>query len=1246
MMDVSNRKKSGQFTPVAIVGMGGLFPGAANLTEFWENILDKKDCIEDVPGDFWDITPFYDPDPLAPDKTYCKRGGFLPEVEFDAMEFGIPPKNLESISMNQLLALKVAQHALLDAGMIGTDPIAYDKEKVGVILGAGCGHNAFFLRERLVGHQHFEQAMNHFAIPEETRKKIIHHLKEQSVEWQENSFPGYLPNIVAGRIANRFDFSGVNYAVDAACASSLCAISQAIHELHTGNCDIVLSGGVNVMTDPGAFVSFSKTPALSLKNQIRPFDKDADGMILGDGIGMLVLKRLEDAEADGDRIYAVVRGIGASSDGRAKSIYAPRIEGQIRCMKRAYATSVVNPAHVQFLEGHGTGTVAGDLSEIKGIIAFYGASGMLPQHMGLGSVKSQIGHTVMAAGAASTIKTALALHQRVIPPMINVDEPHPDFELEKTPCYISSKARPWIAPPSRKRTAGVNSFGFGGVNYHLVLEEYGRDADEAYRINRLPESLLISAASAEELISRCTQLQQALRHSDNDLPVELLHRYDSQNIPVDHPRIGMVASSRKATLQTLERAIERLKNASGQNWRLPGGIFYRRGAMSENAKIVALFPGQGVQYPDMGIDIARNFPEMQQAFQDMDNLIGDDKNECISDRVYPKHFFDPQKEADNARALNQTQNAQPALAAFCSGLYAIAGNLGFKPDILVGHSFGELTALWAAGAIDRPTFYRMSKMRGLAMQKSAGDGHGSGKMMVIKDPPADIDAIIGVKNVCISNYNSPAQIVVSGSSQGIAKVEKKLAEKNIKTRMLNDSCAFHSLFMKGAKKEFADRLRHLAFNKTAIPVYSNLAAKPYPDKPGPYAGILARHLVHPVLFSQSIEAAFKAGGRIFVEFGPRQLLSAFVREVVGEGSAEIVSMIHTGRKDSLVQMMEAITQLRVLGIPLGHDPYRLKPNHNPGKENSNKLVVSLKGQQYLTPETRERIKKAREKDGAYETLWKEPAVKTKQKIEGPQNPLKHKTTKRGETMQPLPESKNNGEEAGTATTTDDMQALDRVLRNQIENSRLQANFLQNQTKELELIDKLTDKHEELIKESVSADQIDAISLAHGRHMEYIRKTHDDFFETHLAFLNQQQILLARMTGERTTGAAPSPGPQEGNRPADSIKQAMASASLPSGTPYPAEARNPVQSASEMTVDRRGETAPTDRDPASFTTELLAIISEKTGYPVDMLELSMNFETDLGIDSIKRLEIFSALYEKMPGILENIELNDLGIERSR
>jgi acyl transferase domain-containing protein len=404
--------------PTAIIGMGCFFPKSSGLKEYWRLIAQAQDGITEVPHTHWSAEDYYHPDPKTPDHVYCKRGGFLSPVMFDPAEFGIPPNTLEATDSSQILGLIAAKMALTDAGYGGENGRKFNRDRTSVILGVtGTQELVIPLSSRL-GFPKWRRALEAAGVPTETTEKVINGISKSYVGWQENSFPGLLGNVVAGKICNRLDIAGTNCVVDAACASSMSAIHLALMELSSDRSDMVITGGVDTLNDIFMHMCFSKTQTLSPTGDARPFSKNADGTVLGEGIGLLVLKRLADAQKDGDRIYAVIRALGSASDGKSQSIYSPSVEGQAKALQLAYKNSAVPPSTVELIEAHGTGTRVGDKVEFNALCQVFDKQSSNGQKCALGSVKSMIGHTKAAAGAAGLIKTALSLYHKILPPTL------------------------------------------------------------------------------------------------------------------------------------------------------------------------------------------------------------------------------------------------------------------------------------------------------------------------------------------------------------------------------------------------------------------------------------------------------------------------------------------------------------------------------------------------------------------------------------------------------------------------------------------------------------------------------------------------------------------------------------------------------------------------------------------------------------------------------------------------------------
>ncbi|MFO8099311.1 MAG: beta-ketoacyl synthase N-terminal-like domain-containing protein [Salinibacter sp.] len=956
-----------QATPIAIVGQAGIFAQAHDAREYWNNILDKVDCITEVPPSRWRIEDYYDPDPEAPDKVYCKRGGFVPDIDFNPIEFGIPPNILEVTDVSQLLSLVVARDLLVDAGYGEEyEGRAFDRERVGVVLGIAGGQKLITPLTARLQYPVWERVLGSYGLPEKTISDIVESMKLAYVEWNENAFPGLLGNVVAGRIANRFNLGGMNCVVDAACASSLSALKMAVSQLIEGSADMMIAGGVDTDNSPFTYMCFSKTPAFTRGEVPRPFDAEADGMMVGEGIGMVLLKRLADAERDGDRIYAVIRGIGASSDGRYKSIYAPRPKGQALAVRRAYEDAGVSPHTVGLIEAHGTGTRAGDPAEIEGLLQVFGDGDGRGRHIAIGSVKSQIGHTKAAAGVAGLLKAALALDQKVLPPTINVAKPAPS--LEASPFYVNTESRPWIQPDGAPRRAGVSAFGFGGTNYHVVLEEYRADrAPESpgargshmqgrYRLRRVAQPIVLHASSPEALLERCKQVLAALggegvETGEGDdrgarrVFEDLTEESKAPRISREAARLGFVADSPREAHELLGGAIAMLEaGAAGRlgpdadSWEHPKGIWYRREGMESEGRLVALFPGQGAQYVNMGRELVMNFPPLREMYGRMDALFVEEGLTAsaalvrLSDVVFPPPAFDEKGEQEQRAALQATDYAQAAIGVFSAGLYRLLQQAGFEPDFTAGHSFGELSALWAGGVLSDEDFLRLVKARGRAMRPPEGGADfDAGTMAAVQGPLAEIEREVAAlptnaaeERVIIANQNSNSQVVIAGPTEDVQEAAATLSAKGYRVTMLPVSAAFHTAAVEHASAPFAEAVAPTEFRTPTAKVYSNTTGEPYPDDAEAAKAILANHILNPVLFKRQIDNIYAAGGRVFVEFGPRRITTNLVEDVLADQPHIAIALNSSRSKSSDRQFREAIVQLRVAGLNLDDvDPYEL-----------------------------------------------------------------------------------------------------------------------------------------------------------------------------------------------------------------------------------------------------------------------------------------------------------------------------------
>ena len=1231
-----------QSSPIAIVGMASVFAETKNLEQFWDNIVESVNGIKDVPEDRWAIDDYYSSDKRAADKTYCKRGGFLPEIDFDPMEFGLPPNILELTDITQLMSLVVARDVLADAGI--SDEAAYDRDKIGITLGVGGGQKQIApLTSRLQG-PILDKVLKASGVSDSDRDVIIEKYKKAYIPWEENSFPGMLGNVIAGRIANRFDFGGTNCVVDAACAGSLAAIKMAVSDLLEHRSEMMISGGVCCDNSPFMYMSFAKTPAFTDGDDIRPFDENSKGMMIGEGVGMIALKRLEDAERDGDKIYALIKGIGSSSDGRFKSIYAPRPSGQVKALKRAYNDAGFDPSTCGLIEAHGTGTKAGDAAEFSGLNTMFSENNDQKQHIALGSVKSQVGHTKAAAGTAGIIKAALALHHKVLPATINVDNPNPNLEIESSPLYINNETRPWMPRADGiKRRAGVSSFGFGGTNFHFVLEEYKASHDMAYRLNEVAQTLLISATDKPSLV-------RTLNEWSAKLAVETdLQGYAFNALVLAHPlktpakalaRCGFVAKNANQAITAISAIVKQL-DSDETSWSKPTGIYYREAGLETQGKVVALFSGQGSQYVNMGRDLTCNFPTMLATSAQMDKTFNDAGLEQLSSTVFPIPVFSKEQRTLQDEKLRLTQNAQPAIGTFSAGLFNTFKKAGLTIDFAAGHSFGELTALWAAGVVSDQDYMLLARSRGAAMAAPQDTSFDSGSMAAVVGAPDKVaDDIKDIDGVSIANYNSNNQVVIAGVTAQIEVAVEQLQAKGYKVVKLPVSAAFHTDLVGHAQKPFADVIDSVEFNAPSLPVFSNGTAQAHPENADDIKSALKNHILQSVHFNEEIDNLYDAGGRIFIEFGPKNVLTRLVDNILQDKNDVVTIAVNSNAKKSADQQLRlAAVEMAVLGLELENiDPYsaQQRPVVAPKKS---PLAMKLTGAAYVNPKTKKAFADALN-DG-WTITAAEPEVVVKEVI-------KEVIVEKIVEVEKIVYVQQGTAPAANSNASDVANSIERSVES----------FVNHQSQLLDVHQSYMEGPKEYAKtfQEVLATQTDATELPAG-----LDKTlglyHDFQSETlrvHETYLNNQTANMSKMLDsvneEQVAQTTPVATPQATNNVSAPLTAKADSNIVPISAAKPVVKATSVQKApvqvaqavrqpkpevvlSPITVPVTSAKIAPALDLNKIQSVMLEVVAEKTGYPTEMLELSMDMEADLGIDSIKRVEILGSVQDEISDLPE-------------
>lgn len=911
---------------IAVIGMACEFPGAHSPEELWENVLAGRRYFRKAPRER--LPPEYiDPDPEASDKTYCDQMAVLTGWEFDPTAYRIPPVTFAVTDMAHWLALHTARAAVRQAGLAFE---ALDRTRIGVVLGnslAGEFSRSHNLRlrwpyvERSVRRALVESGVTGADL-DRWVDAIRQHYQAPLPTATEDTLAGNMANTIAGRLCNYFDLGGGGFTVDGACSSSLLSVAVACDALASGDLDLVLAGGVDLSLDPFELVGFAKTRALAT-DDIRPYDERAEAMLTGEGCGIVVLTREEDASAAGYRIHALIRGWAYSSDG-AGGMTAPGLEGQMRALRRAYARAGYPLGTVGYLEGHGTGTALGDKTELTAVgrlLAEAGGDGIC----WIGSIKANIGHCKAAAGAASLIKTILALERKIVPPTANCQRPNPAFGNPLGRLRPALRGGPWERQATPRR-AGVSAMGFGGANAHLTLEEASpEDAASPQELAWLAtpqtsELIVVAADSVDALREQVAGLlpvaRRICRAELTDLSAALTCRP-----PLGRWRVGIVVESPWGLAAALQSCLDRWAAGSevAAAHEPAGGIF--AGGVVQQPEWVALFPGQGVQRLNMGEAWRRRFPFVRDLQERATRQqAGDPVLRSLLDGIYRDVLG-----ADSATLgtweaeLRDTRRAQPAVVLTSLCALRVLEEFGLQPAVVVGHSLGELSALAAAGVYDPLTAVRLAAVRGATIGAlPAADGGG---MAAIGAPPETAQGLIARFEgaLVVANLNSPCQTVVSGTSAAIEALLQLCAERQLAGRRLKVSHAFHSELVAPAADAFAAALRAETFAADGLVrpearFISTVTGRPLASH-AVWRDYLAEQIRRPVRFMDAIQEAARSQPALWLEVGPGAVLTRFVQDVF---PGEPVACLAMDRPDAdaFHLLNQILAQAWVQGFPV------------------------------------------------------------------------------------------------------------------------------------------------------------------------------------------------------------------------------------------------------------------------------------------------------------------------------------------
>ncbi len=847
--------------PVAVIGMGCRFPGGAdNPRRFWRLLRDGVDAITDFPRDRLHGTDYYDADPEAPGKAYVMRGGFIDEADrFDPTLFGISPREAVGMDPQQRLALEVSWEALENAGLA---PDGLQGSRTGVYMGVST--NDYVRLRQQLGDPADVDAYQFYG---------------------EVSF-------IPGRIAYTYGFHGPAELVDTSCSSSLVAMHQACRSLRSGETDLALAGGVNLILSPYGFVLVSKLRAVAPDGRCKTFDSSADGYGRGEGCGILVLKRLSDAQADGDPILGVVQGSAINHDGPSSGITVPNAHAQQAVLRAALEDADIEPRQVSYVEAHGTGTDLGDPIELRALDAVLGTASGRDDSLTVGSVKTNIGHLEPAAGVAGVMKVILGMQHDYIPPHLHLRRPNPRVEWDRLAVRVPRDGMAWESDGAR-RYAGVSSFGVSGTNAHVLIAEAPERDRPQRRVERPWQLLTLSGCDQAARRQIAGRYERHIVEHEPDL-ADVCYSANVARAPLEYRFAAVADSADTLRGQLAAYAARKLADDVVEGW-VPRG---------NRPQVAFLFTGQGAQYVGMGRELYETEPVFRAAFDRCAELLAPTLDVALTDLVYPR--VDPRDEA----TLEQTRYTQPAVFAFEYALAQLWLAWGVRPAALLGHSVGEIVAACVSGALSLEDALRLVAARGELMQ----DLPAGGAMVAINATEADVrSALAGYQTVSIAAVNGMEDVVVSGDREGVDAVAASFEEQGVATTPLRVSHAFHSAAMDPVLEPLRAVAAELDFREPRIPVVANVTGQFHTGASLADPDYWARHAREAVRFADGLETLTEAQMDIALEVGPAPVLTTLGRRAPG---AEQRHWIASMRRDgsSARGMRLAAANLFVNGV--------------------------------------------------------------------------------------------------------------------------------------------------------------------------------------------------------------------------------------------------------------------------------------------------------------------------------------------
>ena len=859
--------------PIAIVGMGCRFPGGADSPEeFWRVLRDGVDTISEVPPDRWDLESIYDSEPGKPGKICTRYGGFLESADrFDPLFFGISPREAASMDPQQRLLLEVAWETLENAGQ---SPEKLAGTKTGVFVGV-CSND---------------------------------HMRRMS-ELDPGQLDMYLAtgashSIIPGRVSYFLGLHGPSICLDTACSSSLVAVHIACLSLRTRECRAALAGGVSLMLAPDTTIMFSRSGLLAKDGRCKTFDAGADGYARGEGCGMVLLKRLSDALADGDRVLAVIRGSAVNQDGRSGGITAPNGLAQQAVIREALAAAQIEPREVDYVETHGTGTSLGDPIEVGALSAVYGDSRPKSDPLYIGSVKTNIGHAEGAAGIAGLMKLVLSLQSRQIPPHLNLKTLNPYIHWDEIPLEVPTRLRPWSARTT-PRTAGVSSFGFSGTNAHIVLAEYPESGEADTTVARSHELLTISAKSGAGLEESVGRYAEHLGEHGELALADVCHTANTGRSHFEH-RLAVVAAS---TEQLREKLVA---CGAGQD---PVGVFQGHADLTRRPEVVFLFTGQGGQYLNMGRAFYESEPVFREVVDRCDELLRPHLARSLRSVMYPA--------AGETTPLDETEYTHVAMFAIQYGLAQLWRSWGVEPGMVLGHSVGEIVAATVAGMMSMEDGLMIMRERGRLMSSLPRIGvmaslmAGEAEVAKALEPYRD--------RVSIAALNGPESTVISGERETVEEVLRKVEAQGVKTRLLKVSNSFHSPLVEPVLEEFERAAAGAAYREPEIPQFSSMRLQWVNGEELLDAAYWRYNLRNTVRFHEAIAAVYEQGYRVFLEIGPSPILVTMGSQCVPQGDSVWLPSLRPDR--DWEQILEDAATFYVHGVNFDWNAFDKNHSH-------------------------------------------------------------------------------------------------------------------------------------------------------------------------------------------------------------------------------------------------------------------------------------------------------------------------------